>query len=909
MFKRNITWIGISVPGIIILLTFWYIFNNQRFEELDPVAAVPQDAALVIQVNAPGRLLSSLFSDNGYATDLSLFDSYKTLKNVSAFLDTATVFSAHPLDAIKKRPFILSYHPDTLEHLTSWIINTTINTRTEYKELSRLLEALPKEVVRHKKNNGKVIHIQKGFKIPVSLYVLLQNGIISISNSPRLLEISSEQRQNGSSLLDDATFKQILKTSFASNAASVYINYKQMPEFTQGLFSAGFLDKVSDWSELDLELRQDAIFLNGFSIGKQEHHFISLFKGVEPRRNEIYAVLPASAKFVMSFTFPTESRFKENLVEFVKQGKNSNVISNLSTAFEERQTLPFAETFFSFLNSEFALVYSDIPGQQTNSHKALVFNTIGQARTLEVVTDMMLRSGQTTEPAQWIMLDDQTKYPVYRTPEIQMFQSFWGNLFPEIPSTYFSFYRNYIVFANSVSSIEHFIYTNVLNKTLSTHPYFSPFLENFSYQENFFLFCEIPFISRFAEGKMNRTLFNPTNEQNRVLANFYGAGVQMSSTGNMVYTSIHANHAPHRDKEPRTIWQSRLDSIIIGKPALVDNHITGEKEILVQDSKNNIYLLNNMGRILWKRQLDGAILGDIHQIDYYKNNKIQYLFNTAGRIYLLDRNGNHVARYPYVLSSKATNGLSVFDYDNDKDYRIFIALEDKRVYLYDKTGNRNPGWSLPLTEGTVIDPVQRFQVQGRDYILFSDQFRNYILDRRGETRITPSRSFVRNQGSLFYLEAENAENPKFVTTTQNGELAKIAIPSGECSIVQIPDVGGRHHFILLPDSRPNAEYAITTEQSLRLLNSKGHLMEKVDFENPIQLNADVYRFSATDIKLGVVDKSGGRIHLINKDGSLYSGFPLKGTSRFSIGFLKSSAYRFNLITGGDHNYLYNYRVE
>ena len=77
----------------------------------------------------------------------------------------------------------------------------------------------------------------------------------------------------------------------------------------------------------------------------------------------------------------------------------------------------------------------------------------------------------------------------------------------------------------------------------------------------------------------------------------------------------------------------------------------------------------------------------------------------------------------------------------------------------------------------------------------------------------------------------------------------------------------------------------------------------------MKVNGDMYRFSSRDHKVGMVDSSETNIYLFNQDGSLYKGFPLEGTSRFSIGFLKTSAYRFNLITGGENNYIYNYRVE
>jgi hypothetical protein len=82
-----------------------------------------------------------------------------------------------------------------------------------------------------------------------------------------------------------------------------------------------------------------------------------------------------------------------------------------------------------------------------------------------------------------------------------------------------------------------------------------------------------------------------------------------------------------------------------------------------------------------------------------------------------------------------------------------------------------------------------------------------------------------------------------------------------------------------------------------------------EFDEEINLNIDRYQFSARNIKFGISEKNNGNIYLLNNDGKIYKGFPLKGNSRFSIGFLKSSASRFNLIVGGSENYIYNYQVD
>ena len=74
-------------------------------------------------------------------------------------------------------------------------------------------------------------------------------------------------------------------------------------------------------------------------------------------------------------------------------------------------------------------------------------------------------------------------------------------------------------------------------------------------------------------------------------------------------------------------------------------------------------------------------------------------------------------------------------------------------------------------------------------------------------------------------------------------------------------------------------------------------------KNDIGMVPDIYEFSSTDIKLGVVDKKANEIYLLNSDGTVYEGFPLEGNTRFSIGYFAGSDSRFNLVVGSLNGFL------
>ena len=104
-------------------------------------------------------------------------------------------------------------------------------------------------------------------------------------------------------------------------------------------------------------------------------------------------------------------------------------------------------------------------------------------------------------------------------------------------------------------------------------------------------------------------------------------------------------------------------------PHFVTNHITKAKEIVVQDINDYLYLISNQGKVLWKKKIVGKILGQIKQVDIYKNGRLQLIFVTQKRLYVLDRNGKEVKPFPKVFRDKITQPLSVFDYDNNSDLK------------------------------------------------------------------------------------------------------------------------------------------------------------------------------------------------------------------------------------------------
>lgn len=181
-------------------------------------------------------------------------------------------------------------------------------------------------------------------------------------------------------------------------------------------------------------------------------------------------------------------------------------------------------------------------------------------------------------------------------------------------------------------------------------------------------------------------------------------------------------------------WSLDLHAPLSRIPQVVINHTNGTREVLIQDDLHRLHLIGSTGRILWTRDLDGPILGAVHQIDRFRNGKLQLLFNTAGTIQLIDRNGRDVGGFPVTLPHPASAPLSVFDYDANGEHRILVPLRNGDIDNRASDGQPVKGW-VAERGGYCTQQVQHLRIRTKDHLVVVDTSGAVrLLDRRGEVR-------------------------------------------------------------------------------------------------------------------------------------------------------------------------------
>jgi len=296
-------------------------------------------------------------------------------------------------------------------------------------------------------------------------------------------------------------------------------------------------------------------------------------------------------------------------------------------------------------------------------------------------------------------------------------------------------------------------------------------------------------------------------------------------------------------------------------PYAVRNHKTQELEWLVQDEENRLYLLNTLGKVLWKKPLDGAVLGAVHQVDLYRNKRLQFAFTTSKSFQVLDRNGKAVSGF--TKSGMGTNStLGIFDYDNQRDYRIVLSTS-KTLAMYNRQMKKISGWRKTKLSGSLAYAPKHIRIGSRDYVaLVYKSGKGELLHRTGKTRINIPADVTFTQDIFPYQDG-------FVSIDDKNRLVQIGT-SGKITTKALP-------FETRYTLAANKNTLVTqTENKITINNQLVELDYGVYAPPKIQVvNNRTY--------ILVWDNQAGKVHVFNRDAKLLDSFPVLGERWATLG--------------------------
>jgi hypothetical protein len=886
--RRRVAIVSVIVLVLGLVVLAYFLQKGSKSLLSDPYKAISPGAVAVIETIDLQSFVNSLTTGKGLFGEIGKIKEFEDYNMKIKFLADQLNKPAYK-KILSGNSALISFHLSAkgkLKTLLSMAVPSDIKPRQikDILKTSGIKNVTEKNIL----NNEILMLPYTTNSSKDTVFVSVISGLLICTASEKLIREAIIQTTREKDIRSQTGFSKVLQTS-GKNEDKIFMVFRNLPPLLKPFFGKDHADLVQKTGKLagcgggDIYLSENDLVISGYTESADPSEYLYKYKSATPGLFHTSKILPSATVFFESILNPSPAPITPS------SGKAGSLAGKLRP----------------YIGEEITKVYIDIRDRPVSDNSLIIYELKNRVYAEKIfLDDFSTTSGQ--NDIHYFEPDEQVKVPVYLTGYMGFNSVILPGFAEGFNDSWFAFYDNYLITGSSYITISRLLYDNLLNKTLSNDISYRDFEGTLPSIAGYFFYAVPSRIINYLSGWLDADLIKSLKSNKSSLNKIQGVGYQFVTSNDMLYNSLSVRFREEAREESTTEWETLLDTVAAIKPFFFTNHITGAKEIFIQDMKNNAYLINAAGRVLWKVPLRERITGTIFLVDYLKNGKFQILFSGRNYLHLLDRNGNYVERYPVRLRSPATNSLALFDYDNNQTYRLLIAGEDQQVYAYDINGNVVRGWKLFRTTSQVKSEISWIRVSGKDYLIISDETSVYFIDRTGNTRLTLSEPVTRAMKSSIRLIT--GSRPSVVCSSPDGTIQHIYF-DGSVKKTSIRKFTFDHSFDIFDVNGDGfSEYIFIDKGILYLYNHNGSEMFTREFGSGNLGGPINFIFSASDRKIGVFDINNNQIYLIDRNGDTMKGFPLKGASMFSIGKLSEKS-GWHLIVGGTDRFLYNYKLD
>lgn len=862
----------------------YFLIHGSRIAITDPYKAISTEAYIVIETPDIRLFLDHAANGNGLALEFSKIAGLENYNTKLKFLATKLKESSfNGLLAGKHSVMSFFSSPNGPSGI---LFSMAVSGNIRLKHIKQML--LSSGLKGFTEGHGILsIPFTAGSRSD-TCFISVETGLFLLSDSRNILLRAIDQVGKENDIKSLHEFSAVYKAS-GKNETKIFLVFANLKSYLRKSFLPGNrhlaerFGKIAAVTGGDIYIDEDGLTLNGYTESTDSNNYLFKYRSIPPHELSTYKILPARTGFFITCAITKKTAAKSI----------NHPIS--------MQTQELAESIREFMGDEITKAYIDLPGQSVQENTLTVYKldnvSLAKAKFLEKLPD--------TLSVKWFQPDEQIKIPVFRTPFPDLINAFMPGFEDITADSCFAFYDNYLVTGRSYNTITDLLYDNLLNNTLANDDAYSDFMNTQPGNASFCFFCKPSRISSLQKQNLDTGLVRLLEHNILSLRKIRSAGFQLSPRNDMLYSSVSIRFSEEPVNDLPSEWKTLLDTAAAIKPFFFTDHVSGAKEIFIQDLNNNAYLVNSSGRILWKVPLNERLSGDVYSIDFYKNGKAQLFCAGRNFLHVIDRNGNYLERFPLKLRVSSITSPSLFDYENTRNYRVLISGEDKKIYAFDKSGSLVNGWYPFNTMGSVMWKIEHCIVSGRDYIIAADEKSIYLLDRSGKSRVNLKEPAIRAKGSSLRLVHD--PEPHLVCSSPDGSVQQIFF-DGTVSKFKMREFSPDHSFDVADiNSDGSEEYIFTDKGILYLYNKDRSELVARDYGKGI-ISPYILDISASEKRIGLFDKENNLIYLLDKNGETMKGFPVTGTMMLSSGNLTGDG-KWNLIVGGDDRFLYNYKIE
>ncbi|PRP67043.1 hypothetical protein BST86_07980 [Nonlabens agnitus] len=678
--------------GMNRLLTLFFLFAvliscDNEVKDTALIYNIPDHSKIVIALSDLQEV-TDLLENNPVFDQLESLSRVKEIKTASSFLNTYDLKSESfvTLSMEGKNQVAITLLTEVHDSQTD---STTVVKRIEYNDVEIL----------EKTADGN------------TYYTANKNGSHMASSS--ILVLESLIRRNLTDYVFDESFVTLYERTH--DDISIYVNASDEQWLYQFLLGKNKTDahNYGEWYQLEPSMTGNSIYMDGLIVYKdslnQKH---SLYNDLDARENQLDQVAPATFRFLSSTTYSDPEQLMGNLSRYHnRKPVIPELLKDLMVNSQEVSTIELENgtaIAFSLLPFEDLFVDLDSLSAAKSTYRDVALYTLAAP------------------------LDSKSIAP----------------LVPNLTVGYLTLIDRFLVLSANQETLEEIIAGYQNGTTLSSQNWWKEAREKMSSSSSLLNVTSLekfknPFIS--IDEKDDKVLKSMDDTTLKAMISQY---VHEDA---YAFYRLEIPYGSTAAEQPLVaqIGSYKSESDIIAGPFLFPNHLNNTYDVAIQTEDFKLTLLSETGEVHWTKELNTKILGEIQSVDVYKNDRKQLLFANQEKVYLLDRKGNDVDKFPYNPKKDITQPLSVFDYDNNRNYR-FVITTGKDLTMLDSKGNKVSGFNY-RPDGIILNSPQHFRKGNKDYIAFTtDQKELKLINRTGETRTSVKTKIEAKSDLYFY---------------------------------------------------------------------------------------------------------------------------------------------------------------
>lgn len=877
---------------IIVLLVmlsiaaFLAVNNGSFFEKTDPLTLIPSNAVMVFETQEPVSAWNEIVIQPIWGR-LSNIPALKELEQKLMDLDSLTGRSGNLDKALKGQQFVLSLHPIGRDEF-DFLFAVGFQDRGLLADFLSQIKGRMADPSRIKTRNysGVTLHeYQLSSGNSVFTYGVYEN-ILLASHTSFLVEdairlVKSNELKN---------FKETYEVLFQSQERASGLGLLRIGSSgLSKLFASVTTDRTDDFSRQLNDLQMAANFRFTF-----EEERVNILGELLPLAGSALTISSPPGRNTKAFNPYISNRTAIYRYHHLDQSGNLHnrlpeISQFRSTILAEIESELISRGFLDNLSGEVGLMVFDGFNRE-ELDKVLLIPVSDVNASLTMLEDFSVQLNQGDRD---LLVKDRHQGHEFFPLGLEEFpMHLFDGRFEGFSETIVSSIGGYVVFANSIRTLKNFLddYGNdsMWGKSVFQKKYVESIPETA-------VFSQLIDVSKFYNLMLPaltpnwQSVFQKYAQEVQAF-DMVSLNITAENDRAIVQFSLDYQLEPIRKTSDVLLTLSRevsFNQTLVYGPKVLENFNDRSKEYLVQDKNMTMHLINSEGDRVFSRDLSEEILGQVFQVDYYKNDKLQVVFATKDGIFGYDRTGESFPDFPIVLPNGRTIAqFNVLDYDKSRDYRFFVSDEFGDLYIFDQSGQLLEGWNPKRSTGRLATAPAHHRIPGLgDFMISLHENGNLeIMNRRGESRIGPAIRLGESLSTDYGLTDRGGSVAQLVTINDAGELVKVNFSGKLTYRNQLLRPDRETKFNIIPNQNGDGFLIVTHEYNkVNVLSQDEETLFSWDILSE-DLFFQWFSFGYQKDIFVIIDRVQEFVYLFNLKGELLNSKPLNAKIPISVSY-------------------------